>query len=55
MGCGQYRPVGDNTTIDGAGKNRRVEIYLIPAGSIVKTADGWQVNGESLALVRPPD
>ena len=54
MGYGEYRPVADNSTPDGAGKNRRVEIYLIPKDAIVKsiTSAGWRVRGEALAFAR---
>ncbi len=34
-GCSEYRPVGSNATETGATQNRRVEIYLVPLGSIV--------------------
>lgn len=38
MGCGEYRPIADNSGETGKSRNRRVEIYLIPSGSIVQGA-----------------
>ncbi|MBI1827363.1 MAG: OmpA family protein [Planctomycetes bacterium] len=35
MGCGEYRPIADNSSEAGSELNRRVEIYLVPVGSIV--------------------
>jgi len=35
MGCSEYRPVADNSSEAGGSQNRRVEIYLVPVGSIV--------------------
>lgn len=34
-GCAEYRPVADNASESGKQMNRRVEIYLKPAGSVV--------------------
>ena len=38
MGCSEYRPIAANSTESGASQNRRVEIYLVPTGTIVRTA-----------------
>ena len=38
MGCSEYRPVADNSGESGQSQNRRVEIYLVPAGSIVQAS-----------------
>lgn len=36
MGCGEYRPVAENASEAGKRQNRRVEIYLVPSGTIVQ-------------------
>ena len=38
MGYGPYRPVADNASEAGAAQNRRVEVYLIPKGSLVQSS-----------------
>jgi chemotaxis protein MotB len=54
MGYGEYRPVADNASEEGASQNRRVEMYLVPRGAIVPATSsaGWRVDGEALAFVR---
>jgi chemotaxis protein MotB len=40
MGYGEYRPLADNASEAGAAQNRRVEVYLIPRGSLVASSAG---------------
>ncbi len=37
MGYGEYRPVAENVAETGKSQNRRVDIYLVPRGSIVQS------------------
>ncbi len=34
VGCGEYRPIADNASENGASQNRRVDIYIVPIGTI---------------------
>lgn len=36
LGCSEFRPVADNSSESGKSRNRRVEIYLVPSGSVVQ-------------------
>ena len=50
VGCGEYRPIADNSTESGAAQNRRVDIYIVPVGTIA--AGGSEVNRPT-ALEKP--
>jgi chemotaxis protein MotB len=54
MGYGEFRPIAENTTEQGMSRNRRVDIYLVPQGSV--SAFGGGVYGsaaEGFAFVKP--
>lgn len=34
VGCGEFRPIADNASEGGASQNRRVDIYIVPVGTI---------------------
>ncbi|MCO6435782.1 MAG: OmpA family protein [Phycisphaerae bacterium] len=44
MGYGEYRPVADNTSEAGAQQNRRVDVYLVPRGSVGRVARAVDVD-----------
>jgi len=54
MGCGEFRPAVKGKTAESRSRNRRVEIYLIPRGSIVPgvASHSWQVEGTGMAYAK---
>jgi hypothetical protein len=56
MGYGELRPIADNGSEEGKAKNRRVEIYLVPKGSITGTGSAGVHNNEQTGpFVRPSE
>jgi chemotaxis protein MotB len=49
LGCGEYRPVADNASASGSSRNRRVEVYLVPVGSIVAADGTTGIDSDALA------
>jgi chemotaxis protein MotB len=52
MGCSEHRPIAENVSESGSSQNRRVEIYLVPTGSIVHSAVNETRRVEAPAVAR---
>lgn len=52
MGRGEFQPVADNTTAAGASRNRRVEILIVPEGTLGATAGAARLDDASRSVER---
>ncbi len=56
MGYGELRPIADNSSEQGKSRNRRVEIYLVPKGSITGTGSAGVYNSDQAGpFVKPAE
>lgn len=55
MGFGEFRPVADNASEAGKSQNRRVEVFLVPRGTMTRTSVGMKRNSVDAALASAPN